>query len=90
MALVLHQILDKPVPAGMYSTPTTVFRWSIEGSPMTDAKGQFVRVGSYLANCWFHVSVGKDIKQTFANVRRRLQASMKRCGATGCFELVEE
>ena len=85
----LRQTLDKPINGYWDGGAKSVFEWSIDGSPMRDSKGQYVRIGSWVANHWFHVAVGKTVKQTLANARRRLSAGMRRCGITGKFEYVD-
>lgn len=85
--MVLVQIFDKPIPGGFFGTPTKEFEWRIESRlPHTDSKGEFVRVGSFSANHWFHVAKGKTVKATLANARRRLTAGLKRSGLTARFE----
>ena len=87
MSLTLVQELEKWIdcPAAWDGGPKKVFRWSIDGKPQRDTKGLFVRVGSWGANTWFHVAVGKTEKTTLGNVRRRLGFSMRRFGIQGTF-----
>ena len=88
--MILRQTLDKPIHGNWDGGAKSSFDWSIEGSPATDGKGQYVRVGSWQANHWFHVALGKTTRFTLANARRRLSAGMRRCGVTGKFEYKEE
>jgi hypothetical protein len=50
-----------------------VFMWSIDGLPMTDAKGKFVRIGSFGANFWLHVAQGKTEKLTLSYAKAHLK-----------------
>mgnify|MGYP001609669173 CR=1 FL=1 len=88
--MILRQTLDKPTHGYWDGGAKSIFDWSIEGSPATGSKGQYVRVGSWRANHWFHVAIGKTVKLTLANARRRLLASMRRQGITGRFEYITE
>jgi len=86
----LKQTLDKPINGFWDGGSKSTFIWSIEGSPATDSKGQYVRIGSWEANHWFHIALGKTIKLTLANARRRLSAGMRKHSITGKFEYIEE
>ena len=78
MELVLIQRLDKAYPGYWDGGPKQVFEWSIEPyHGRVDKKGKFVRVGSWDANHWFHVSLGKTDKATLGNARRHLKAITK-------------
>lgn len=70
----LKQTLDKPVNGYWDGGAKQVFHWSIDGSPTVDSKGQFVRIGSWEANHWFHVASGRTVKLTLANAKRHLRA----------------
>jgi hypothetical protein len=50
-----------------------VFDWRIEGTPKTDNKGKFIRIGCFGANHWFCVALGKTEKLTLANAKRHLR-----------------
>lgn len=73
----LRQTLSKAVNGYWDGGAKRVFDWSIDGSPTTDSKGQFIRIGSFSANYWFHVALGKTVKLTLANAKRHLRASTK-------------
>ncbi|MCK5016376.1 MAG: hypothetical protein KAS32_04815 [Candidatus Peribacteraceae bacterium] len=62
MILIQRSIKDK----------SDFVEWSISGSPQEDKNGWYVRIGSWTANFWFHVSIGKTVKQTLGNAKRRL------------------
>jgi len=70
----LRQTLDKPVHGYWDGGAKDIFDWSIEGSPSTDSKGQFVRIGSFAANHWFHVALGKTVKLTLSYAMHHLKA----------------
>ncbi len=76
--LVLIQKLDKPHSGFWDGGPKQIFEWSIERHHGgKDSKGTFVRVGSWDANHWFHVALGKTDKATLGNARRHLKATTK-------------
>jgi len=82
----LIQQLEKPIQRFWNKSAKSRFEWTIEGLPKTDAKGQFIRIGSYDANFWFHISLGKTEKATLLNARRYIAAR----NASPCtFEIVE-
>ena len=87
--LELKLVLDKPISGYWDGGEKSTFTWGIEGSPATDAQGQFVRIGSWEANHWFHVALGKTTKQTLGNAKRHLSAMMRKTGLAGMFEYVE-
>ena len=78
MELVLMQKLDKAHPGCWDGGPKQVFEWSIDRHyGGIDKKGKFVRVGSWGANHWFHVALGKTDKATLGNARRHLRATTR-------------
>ncbi len=79
----LIQTFDKPIHGYFDYGPKSTFTWTIQGRVHEDSKGQYIKVGSWSANHWFMVAVGKTEKQTLSNARRRLVASSKRIGI-GC------
>ena len=76
----LVQTFIEAIPGNWNGGPKRVFIWRVAGSPQSDAQGRFVKVGSWDANYWFHVAVGRTNKQTLGNARRRLTALTKRAG----------
>ena len=85
---VLRQTLPAPVDSYMWEGGAKqVFDWKIDGKPQTDSKGQFVRVGSYSANFWFHVALGKTEKLTLRNAMYHLRGQSK--SGYSKFEYVE-
>ena len=85
--MLLRQTLAHPVNGYWDGGKKYAFDWGIDGCPLTDSKGQFVRIGSFAANHWFHVAVGKTAKLTLANAKRHLR-SVTRYPCT--FEYIEE
>lgn len=75
--MVLIQTLERPVHGYWDGGAKDTFEWSIQGRPQKDKDGKYVKVGSWAANFWFHVKVGKTEKYTLANARRKLQAITK-------------
>ena len=73
----LKQTLDKPVHGYWDGGAKQIFYWGIEGSPNTDKEGQYVRVGSWEANHWFHVAWGKTIKLTLSYAKKHLQTTTR-------------
>lgn len=88
MKLILK--LSKPIHGYWSGGAKDTFDFGVEGSPTTDSKGRFVRVGSLAANHWFHVAVGRTEKQTLANARRRLGAAVRRQGLEYHFSYRED
>lgn len=72
--MILRQMLDHPVQGYWDGGKKQVFDWSIDGAPQIDDKGQYVRIGSWSANHWFHVALGKTVKRTLANAVLHLRA----------------
>ncbi len=90
MALYLRQTFSKPISGYWDGGPKSVFDWSIDGHVQTDKKGKFVRIGSFSANHWFHVAVGKTEKATLTNAKRRLAAVAKKRGLTCTVAFIEK
>lgn len=82
----LRQTLPFPVQGYWDGGKKQVFEWGIEGSPATDSKGQYVRIGSFSANHWFHVALGKTDKITLCNAMKHLRATS--LGKQSTFEYV--
>jgi hypothetical protein len=74
----LRQILDYSVDGYWNGGKKRTFDWSIEWNHRgRDSKGEFVRIGSWCANHWFHVAVGKTEKRTLANAKLHLKRTTK-------------
>ena len=74
MDMKLRQTLDQPVHGYWDGGAKQVFDWGIEGSPATDGDGQYVKIGSWTANHWFHVALGRTVKLTLSYAMRHLKA----------------
>ena len=70
----LRQTLAEPINGFWDGGKKQVFDWFIDRAPKTDSKGQFVRIGSFTANHWFCVAVGKTEKLTLSYAKQHLQA----------------
>ena len=87
--LVLVQTFDEPISGYWDGGRKQRFEWTIDHNLVGhDSKGTFVRVGSWSANHFFNVALGKTDKQTLANARKRLSASAKRANKQCTFEYV--
>ena len=73
----LKQTIEYPVNGYWDGGKKDEFIWTIDSKPKTDSKGQFVRIGSFSANHWFHVALGKTEKLTLSYAKRHLQAVTK-------------
>jgi hypothetical protein len=74
----LRQTLVKPVQGYWDGGAKQVFEWEVEShAGGRDKKGEFVRVGSYEANHYFHVAKGKTTKQTLGYAKQHLKASTR-------------
>jgi len=72
--LVLRQTFEHPVSCYSDAGPLKVIDWSIDQwTYKQDAQGTYVRVGSWMANHYFHVAAGATDKQTLRNARRHLR-----------------
>ena len=87
--MILRMTLERPIQGYWDGGPKAVFDFRIDGSPQSDARGRYIKVGSFGANHWFHVSMSRTVKMTLANVRRRLTARMKQVGERCRFEYLE-
>lgn len=85
--MILRQTLEKPVQGYWNGGERQVFDWMIDGSPRIDAKGQFVKIGSWGANHWYHVALGKTEKLTLRNAKLHLLAITR---MPSKFEYIEE
>ena len=72
--MILRQTLEKPVHGYWDGGAKQVFDWEIDGEASTDKHGKFVRVGSWQANHWFHVALGKTVKLTLSYAKKPLQS----------------
>ena len=88
--MILRQTFSEPIGGYWDGGKKSRFDWTINGPVQTDTKGDYVKVGSWEANHWFHVSLGKTTKQTLTNARRRLMSLARKAGKKCSFEYIEE
>lgn len=87
--MILRQTFDKPINGYWDGGPKRIFDWSIDGIVCTGPeRGESVQVGSWSANYYFAVKLGKSDKQTLGNARRHLTACAKRQGLPCSFEYI--
>ena len=82
----LRQTLERPINGYWDGGAKQVFDWSIDGQVKSDRDGKFVRIGSWSANHWFHVAMGKTERLTLSYAKRHLQATTK---VSSTFEYIE-
>jgi len=73
----LLQTLDEPVQGYWDGGPKQSFEWSIYPGGGSDERGEYVRIGSWEGNHWFHVARGKTEKLTLSYAMRHLKASTR-------------
>ena len=87
--MILRQTLDHPIAGYWDGGAKDRFDWCIESwSIGSDKAGQFVRVGSWEANHYFTVALGKTDKLTLANAKRHLSAMAIRKGINCTFKYI--
>jgi hypothetical protein len=69
----LKQTFEEPISGFWDGGKKQVFLWSIDGVPQKDNKGYFVRIGSWAANFWFSVAIGKTERLTLSYAKSRLK-----------------
>lgn len=84
--LYLRQTLAAPVHGYWDGGAKQRFDWSIDGVIGHDSKGNYVRIGSWNANHWFNVAVGKSDKITLCNAKKHLKAT--KAGKASSFEYI--
>jgi hypothetical protein len=73
----LIQTLAEPTQGFWDGGKKQRFEWTIDSRHKSDNKGQFVKIGSWEANYWFHVSLGKTERQTLSYAMKHLKAVTK-------------
>ncbi|MHB9130375.1 MAG: hypothetical protein ACYDBB_04690 [Armatimonadota bacterium] len=86
----LRMSLEKPTYGYWDGGVKDTFDFVIDGTPQSDARGAYIRIGAWGANHWFHVALAKTVKATLANARRRLVARAKRDGINCRFTYIPE
>lgn len=88
--MILRMILERPIQGFWDGGAKEVFDFSIDSSVQSDKHGAYIRVGSWAANHWFNVALGKTVKATLGHARRKLAAAARRDGIPARFEYVPE
>ena len=73
--LVLRQTLPEPIHGYWDGGAKQVFNWTIDGVSGRDSQGEYVRVGCWSANHWFHIAKGKTNKVTLCNAMKHLRGT---------------
>jgi hypothetical protein len=84
----LKQELEEPINGYWNGGPKKVFYWRID-STSKDSKGYFCKIGSWVANYWFHVAKGKTEKQTLSYAKQKLNSSAKKANIKATFSYVK-
>jgi hypothetical protein len=86
--MILRQILEKEIHGYWDGGPKSVFDWVID---RFKSRGPSMAVvGSWEANHWFTVKMGKTEKDTLANAKRALSYRAKKAGIGCTFEYLED
>ena len=85
--MILRQKLDHPVNGYWDGGKKDTFDWRIDGAVGKDRKGFYVKIGSWSANHWFCVALGKTEKLTLRNAMFHLRAITK---VPSTFEYIED
>ena len=67
----------------------SVFDFRVDGRTQHDKQGEYVRVGSWDANHWFHVSVGKTERDTLRKAQHHIARTFKKKGLSSSFSIRE-
>ena len=86
--MILRQTLKKKVNGYWDGGPKDIFDWSIQGSPAKDSEGEYVKIGSFNANHWFHVAKGKTERLTLSYAMCHLRSMLEGKGILSTFEYV--
>lgn len=87
--MFLRQTFSKPINGYWGGGAKSIFDWTIQGSPATDSKGEYVKIGSFSANHWFHVALGKTSKVTLSYAKAHLKALAKRRNLECTFQYID-
>ena len=88
--MILRMTLEHPLYGYWDGGAKDTFDFSLDSLPRHDARGAYVKIGYWQANAWFHVALGRTVKSTLANARRRLSARAKRAGEHCRFAYIDE
>lgn len=78
MKTILRQILVELTYGYWDGGKKDTFDWAIDSQVMKDSKGEFVRIGSFEANIWFHVAKGKTDKMTLSYAKKHIKKICKK------------
>ena len=88
--MILRQTFEDPIHGYWDGGEKQTFDWTIDSDVYRAKDGSgAVKVGSWGANYYFAVVLGKSEKQTLGNARRHLTACAKRQGLKCNFEYLE-
>lgn len=90
----LKQTLNEAIGGYWDGGQKSTFYWTVDEpwdtNDPTNYDGQgYARVGSWEANCFFSVRLGKSEKQTLSNARRSLAIKAKNANMACNFEYVQ-
>ena len=86
--MLLRQTLPHPIHGFWDGGTKQVFDWSIDKHHTGhDARGVFVRIGSFGANHWFSVAQSKTDKLTLCNAIKHLRQTV--LGKQSKFEYID-
>jgi hypothetical protein len=83
----LKQTFNEPIHGYWDGGPKQTVKWSIDSIQGHDSRGTYVRIGSWSANHWFNVALGKTDKLTLRNAMSHLRGT--KVGKQSKFEYVE-
>jgi hypothetical protein len=85
--MIMRQTLPEAVGGHWDGGPKKQFDWMIQGIRHSDKDGEYIKVGSWEANQWYNVAVGKTERATLANARRRMPAELRK---KSTFEYIDD
>jgi len=88
--MILRQTFDKPINGYWDGGAKQAFDWSIDGVKGRDSKGEYVRIGSFSANHYFHVALGRTVKETLKFAKQHLRSTAEHRNMVCKFEYVGE
>jgi hypothetical protein len=88
--MILRITLEKAIGGYWDGGNKQVFNFDISPFEHSDKNGVFVRVGSWEANSWFHVSKGKTERLTFSHAIKHLRPLLERDGIRFTYEYITE
>jgi len=83
--MILRITLEKPISGFWDGSNKSVFDWTIEEK----RANAYARVGSWEANYWFTVKLGKTDKQTLSYALRSIGKSLSKKGLKYNYEYIQ-